>query len=117
MWPQRLLKGRCNNLSIVVLAHRSPVGLFDFFPEGKREIYDKYGKEGLINGGPQEDVPNGSFMHHFAGPSFRFTFRDPLDVFREFFGGRDPFADLFGGTGKVHWHYFLPIANIVSITI
>lgn len=25
-----------------------------------------------------------------------FTFRNPEDVFREFFGGRDPFADLFG---------------------
>lgn len=26
---------------------------------------------------------------------FGFTFRNPEDVFREFFGGRDPF-DLFG---------------------
>lgn len=31
--------------------------------------------------------------NHFHGP---FTFRDPDDVFREFFGGRDPFADVFG---------------------
>lgn len=31
--------------------------------------------------------------NHFHGP---FTFRDPDDVFREFFGGRDPFSDFFG---------------------
>ncbi|KYO46929.1 dnaJ-like protein subfamily B member 6 [Alligator mississippiensis] len=51
----------------------------------KREIYDKYGKEGLINGGG-----GGS---HFENPfEFGFTFRNPEDVFREFFGGRDPFS-------------------------
>ncbi|CAO2622648.1 DnaJ homolog subfamily B member 6 [Lemmus lemmus] len=42
----------------------------------KRDIYDKYGKEGLNGGG------GGS---HFDSP-----FDD--DVFREFFGGRDPFS-------------------------
>ena len=29
----------------------------------------------------------------FGFPNF--VFRDPEDVFREFFGGRDPFEDLF----------------------
>ncbi|KAM9592632.1 dnaJ homolog subfamily B member 6 isoform 1-T1 [Trichechus inunguis] len=49
----------------------------------KRDIYDKYGKEGLNGGG-------GS---HFGRPfEFGFTFRNPDDVFREFFGGRDPFS-------------------------
>ena len=35
---------------------------------------------------------------HFDGPfEFGFTFRNPEDVFREFFGGRDPFSfDFFG---------------------
>ncbi|CAN9506354.1 unnamed protein product [Ophioblennius macclurei] len=47
--------------------------------ENKRNIYDRYGKEGHYD--------------HFGGGSF--TFRNPEDVFREFFGGRDPFADLF----------------------
>ncbi|KAG2459143.1 DNJB2 protein, partial [Polypterus senegalus] len=28
-------------------------------------------------------------------PGFHFTFRSPDEVFREFFGGRDPFADMF----------------------
>ncbi|KAE8595716.1 hypothetical protein XENTR_v10015858 [Xenopus tropicalis] len=54
----------------------------------KRDIYDKYGKEGLTGGG------GGS---HFDNPyEFGFTFRSPDDVFRDFFGGRDPFSfDLF----------------------
>ncbi|XP_065255913.1 dnaJ homolog subfamily B member 6 isoform X1 [Emys orbicularis] len=64
----------------------------------KRDIYDKYGKEGLNGGGG-----GGS---HFDSPfEYGFTFRNPDDVFREFFGGRDPFSfdffedpfdDLFG---------------------
>ncbi|XP_054430762.1 dnaJ homolog subfamily B member 6 isoform X2 [Pteronotus mesoamericanus] len=51
----------------------------------KRDIYDKYGKEGLNGGG------GGS---HFDSPfsEFGFTFRNPEEVFREFFGGRDPFS-------------------------
>ncbi|KAK2859566.1 hypothetical protein Q5P01_004186 [Channa striata] len=58
--------------------------------EKKRNIYDRYGKQGLSGGGGG----GGGEEHfdHFSG----FTFRNPDDVFREFFGGRDPFADLFG---------------------
>ncbi|XP_052662682.1 dnaJ homolog subfamily B member 6 isoform X2 [Harpia harpyja] len=65
----------------------------------KRDIYDRYGKEGLINGG-------GGGNHHDNPFEFGFTFRNPEDVFREFFGGRDPFSfdffedpfeDFFGG--------------------
>ncbi|XP_028971930.1 dnaJ homolog subfamily B member 6b isoform X2 [Esox lucius] len=58
----------------------------------KRNIYDRYGKEGLTgNGG---GGGGGGHYHnddHFGG----FTFRNPEDVFREFFGGQDPFADFF----------------------
>ncbi|XP_062954609.1 dnaJ homolog subfamily B member 6 isoform X2 [Cynocephalus volans] len=56
----------------------------------KRDIYDRYGKEGLNGGGG-----GGS---HLDNPfEFGFTFRNPDDIFREFFGGRDPFAfDFFG---------------------
>uniref|UniRef100_A0A8C3YF33 DnaJ heat shock protein family (Hsp40) member B6 n=1 Tax=Catagonus wagneri TaxID=51154 RepID=A0A8C3YF33_9CETA len=51
----------------------------------KRDIYDKYGKEGL-NGGSGGGI-------HFDSPfEFGFTFRNPEDVFRDFFGGRDPFS-------------------------
>ncbi|XP_059567306.1 dnaJ homolog subfamily B member 6 isoform X7 [Myotis daubentonii] len=51
----------------------------------KRDIYDRYGKEGLNGGG------GGGI--NFDNPfEFGFTFRNPDDVFREFFGGRDPFS-------------------------
>uniref|UniRef100_A0A8C6AG18 DnaJ homolog subfamily B member 6 n=1 Tax=Marmota marmota marmota TaxID=9994 RepID=A0A8C6AG18_MARMA len=63
----------------------------------KRDIYDKYGKEGLNGGGG-----GGS---HFDSPfEFGFTFRNPDDVFRDFFGGRDPFSfDFFGVLGDFHF--------------
>ncbi|XP_058579617.1 dnaJ homolog subfamily B member 6 isoform X1 [Neofelis nebulosa] len=51
----------------------------------KRDIYDKYGKEGLNGGG-------GGGVHFDHPFDFGFTFRNPDDVFREFFGGRDPFS-------------------------
>ncbi|XP_078281025.1 dnaJ homolog subfamily B member 6b isoform X1 [Rhinoraja longicauda] len=54
----------------------------------KRDIYDRYGKEGLSNSG-------GGGGRYGEGFDFGFTFRNPEDVFREFFGGRDPFADFF----------------------
>lgn len=48
-------------------------------------MYDQYGKEGLINGGSR-----GRSRHEdefdFGGFGSFFTFRDPEDVFREFFG-------------------------------
>ncbi|XP_034717401.1 dnaJ homolog subfamily B member 6b isoform X3 [Etheostoma cragini] len=53
--------------------------------ENKRSTYDRYGKDGLSAGG-------GGHYDHYGGG---FTFRNPDDVFREFFGGRDPFADFF----------------------
>ncbi|XP_061420133.1 dnaJ homolog subfamily B member 3-like [Lethenteron reissneri] len=58
--------------------------------ENKRETYDRYGKAGLtarLGGG-------GSASPNMGG--FHFTFRNPDDVFREFFGGRDPFAEFYG---------------------
>uniref|UniRef100_A0A8C2BH15 DnaJ heat shock protein family (Hsp40) member B6b n=2 Tax=Cyprinus carpio TaxID=7962 RepID=A0A8C2BH15_CYPCA len=53
--------------------------------ENKRRRYDTYGKEDLSHRG-------GHYDEDFMGG---FTFRNPDDVFREFFGGRDPFADFF----------------------
>ncbi|XP_062235697.1 dnaJ homolog subfamily B member 6b isoform X2 [Platichthys flesus] len=58
--------------------------------ESKRSIYDRYGKDGLSAGG--RGGGEGHYNHYDGGS---FTFRNPEDVFREFFGGRDPFADLF----------------------
>ncbi|TWW70878.1 DnaJ -like protein subfamily B member 6-B [Takifugu flavidus] len=57
--------------------------------ENKRNTYDRYGEEGLSGAGGR----GGGHFDHFGGHGF--TFRNPEDVFREFFGGRDPFADFF----------------------
>lgn len=56
---------------------------------GKRDIYDRYGEAGMDDGGYPGGRP--------CQDEFVFTFRDPADVFRDFFGGRDPFSfDFFG---------------------
>uniref|UniRef100_A0A3B4AFF0 J domain-containing protein n=1 Tax=Periophthalmus magnuspinnatus TaxID=409849 RepID=A0A3B4AFF0_9GOBI len=52
----------------------------------KRSLYDRYGKDGLTGSRGRD---------HFHEP---FTFRNPEDVFREFFGGADPFLFFFSGT-------------------
>ncbi|XP_065839861.1 dnaJ homolog subfamily B member 6-like [Oscarella lobularis] len=56
--------------------------------KNKRNIYDRYGKEGLQGSSGGAD---------FGG--FGFHFRDPNEIFREFFGP-DFFANFFG-----HGHY------------
>ncbi|XP_046883944.1 dnaJ homolog subfamily B member 6a isoform X1 [Hypomesus transpacificus] len=58
----------------------------------KKSLYDRHGKAGL-NGNI-----DGGGGHYHNGDHFNtgFQFRNPEDVFREFFGGRDPFADFFG---------------------
>uniref|UniRef100_A0A9L0JPE0 J domain-containing protein n=1 Tax=Equus asinus TaxID=9793 RepID=A0A9L0JPE0_EQUAS len=56
----------------------------------KREVYDRYGEAGVDEGGGR----GGLFEDPFE---YVFTFRDPAEVFREFFGGQDPFSfDFFG---------------------
>eukprot|EP00090_Calanus_glacialis_P038754 TRINITY_DN67552_c0_g1_i1.p1 TRINITY_DN67552_c0_g1~~TRINITY_DN67552_c0_g1_i1.p1 ORF type:complete len:320 (-),score=105.91 TRINITY_DN67552_c0_g1_i1:694-1653(-) len=70
--------------------------------EKKRKIYDKYGKEGLAQQGAQGGAgrsrrPRGGEEWEeeditYGFPSF--AFRDPFDIFREFFGGSDPFDDI-----------------------
>lgn len=70
------------------------------FLEKKRRVYDQYGKEGL-------QMPGGKRRHgddfdpHFAGT---FVFRDPEEVFREFFDGI-PFEDLFAGKSCTRARY------------
>ncbi|XP_013785372.1 dnaJ homolog subfamily B member 6-like [Limulus polyphemus] len=64
--------------------------------EKKRRIYDQYGKEGLLGQRGQGTYHNRESM--FAsdfGPMFNFAFRDPNEIFREFFQN-DPFAEFFG---------------------
>lgn len=60
----------------------------------KREVYDCYGKSALNGNGGGNDFAFNNF-----GPAFHFTFRSPMEVFAEFFGGRDPFQDFFGNSG------------------
>lgn len=66
----------------------------DFCAESKRAIYDKYGKDGLVNG-VEDARPGSCHGRRYAAPTF--CFRDPFELFREFFGGRDPFQEMFGG--------------------
>lgn len=67
----------------------------------KRKIYDRYGKEGLINGaGTTSSAFDDLAGFHFGTFHGGFTFRDPEEVFREFFGGRDPFADFFADISR-----------------
>jgi len=64
----------------------------------KRKIYDQFGEEGLKGGG----IPGGTNGADFGGG---FQFHDPMDIFKEFFGGggmggmggMDDFG--FGGMG------------------
>lgn len=62
------------------------------FADKKRKVYDQYGKEGLINNGARSNTRRGnrhyaeSQDYDFMFPNFGFTFRDPEEVFREFFG-------------------------------
>lgn len=87
----------------------------------KRQVYDQYGKDGLVNGGADHGAgtfdgsfagfpndlfgggPGSPFQQFFnfgnVGEGRRqfpgFSFRDPNDVFREFFQFSDPFAEFF----------------------
>lgn len=56
----------------------------------KREIFDKYGEEGLKGGAPTSSQGGSN------GPTFTYTFRgDPHQMFAEFFDGRNPFDTFF----------------------
>ncbi|XP_008832653.1 dnaJ homolog subfamily B member 3 [Nannospalax galili] len=56
----------------------------------RREVYDRCGEPCEDCGG----AAGGAFQDAFQ---YVFSFREPADVFREFFGGQDPFSlDFFG---------------------
>ena len=79
--------------------------------EKKRRIYDRYGKEGLANNASGARAGSSSRHHPYSPHSgmddlfASFVFRDPFEVFRDFFGsesfidpfGTDPF-NLFGAS-------------------
>ncbi|XP_056135933.1 dnaJ homolog subfamily B member 1b [Lampris incognitus] len=62
----------------------------------KKDIYDRFGEEGLKGGGPAGGGGGGGGG---GGPNtFSYTFQgDPHAIFAEFFGGRNPFEQFFGG--------------------
>ncbi|KAI4479859.1 PREDICTED: dnaJ homolog subfamily B member 6-like [Polistes canadensis] len=66
--------------------------------EKKRRVYDQYGKEGLqMNGGKRRHESD--FRPFFT----TYVFRDPEEVFREFFAASsfdDPFDSLFGSATR-----------------
>lgn len=78
--------------------------------ESKRRMYDQCGDEGLKSGGASRSHNDFNFQHdfpNFGGMSFGnmggFGFRDPFELFREFFEGCDDFEDLlnpFGMQGR-----------------
>ncbi|XP_073970993.1 dnaJ homolog subfamily B member 6-like isoform X10 [Rhodnius prolixus] len=65
----------------------------------KRRIYDQYGVEGLNGMGGGGRGPGSRHFDDDMDFGFSFTFRDPEEVFREFFGG-SPFANLFRANNK-----------------
>lgn len=76
------------------------------FTERKRGIYNQYGKDGLL--GQNERHHHRSSRrtpHDYEDLDFGFVFRSPDEVFREFFGGKSPFADIL--FCKRHFSFFL----------
>ncbi|XP_014252786.1 dnaJ homolog subfamily B member 6-like isoform X4 [Cimex lectularius] len=64
----------------------------------KRRMYDQYGREGLNDRMPRGRSRTFNDADDLEGLfGFPFTFRDPEDVFREFFGNSGLFRDVGGG--------------------
>lgn len=65
----------------------------------KREIFDKYGEEGLKGGVPGGGGSGGGFSGGQGG-TYHYTFTgDPHETFRMFFGEDNPFGGFFGMGG------------------
>ncbi|KAJ1986450.1 DnaJ sub B member 6 [Coemansia umbellata] len=66
-----------------------------------RGLYDRYGKDGLRrnfqpnSGASHSSSANGAYRNPHSHAGFAFSFRAADDIFREFFGGHDPFASMF----------------------
>lgn len=63
----------------------------------KREVFDRFGEEGVKNGFAADGTPTGAGPH---GHAFHFTPTNAEEVFKQFFGGADPFVGLFGGSSS-----------------
>ena len=81
-------------------------GFIRLVNEKKRRMYDQYGRDGVNGSTPRAGHRQRGHRHRhqeefegfedfdgfFGFPNF--VFRDPNDVFREFFGGADPFEEM-----------------------
>ena len=61
----------------------------------KRAAFDRWGSEGLRPGGGSRG-PGGGVGSPTRGFTFTNHHADPFEIFRTFFGGRDPFSEAFG---------------------
>ncbi|KAJ2535125.1 DnaJ sub B member 6 [Coemansia sp. RSA 1935] len=61
-----------------------------------RALYDRYGSDGLKRGFQPSSAPHAAHSAHSHGQPF--AFRPADDIFREFFGGQDPFSSMFMGS-------------------
>lgn len=65
----------------------------------KRKDYDTYGRDYVVNGGAQANGGGGGGSSHFRGGfssgPHNFNMHSAEEIFRNFFGGRDPFANFF----------------------
>ncbi|XP_052567555.1 dnaJ homolog subfamily B member 6-B, partial [Culex pipiens pallens] len=101
-YPSSGAGGRENSRTFSFRGFFETTPFFRFF-EKKRRIYDQYGKEGLMSNGSERYHQSSRHRRHNGGGihdefdifgGFPFTFRDPEEVFREFFGG-SPFEEIF----------------------
>lgn len=91
-----------NLLIVLFFASFLIFGLFVFFSERKRRVYDQYGKDGLLG---DNERNHSARRHDYEDFDFDFVFRSPDEVFREFFGVHSPFAELFGGSGSKYFAF------------
>eukprot|EP01052_Picozoa_sp_SAG31_P014991 SAG31_NODE_950_length_10811_cov_4.497760_1_plen_179_part_10 len=69
-----------------------------------RKAYDQGGKDFLKSGGGGQSGGRGFDFGFGAGGGFKSRFSDARDIFKEAFGGKDPFEnfeEFFGGDGFV----------------
>ncbi|XP_050304454.1 dnaJ homolog subfamily B member 6-like isoform X1 [Anthonomus grandis grandis] len=103
-------RGSRNNASRSSRNYRSYFDMHNPFSQRafdkKRRVYDQYGKDGLLNGGTRG---RSRYEDDFDFGFGFFTFRDPEDVFREFFGGSDVFDLLtdLQNPHRAHRHHHL----------
>lgn len=76
---------------------------FFVFAERKRRVYDQYGKDGLLGQNERHHHRSSRRTHDYDDLDFGFVFRSPDEVFREFFGVKSPFADIFFGMFLWRW--------------